>query len=394
MKKYLFILILGSGCVIFTHTAQAQVIPTLTLTSQSSDSTTVSVVGAPNAGVTLYYNSTLLGLTSSGLGTTDQNGNFSTTLNPNTYNVSPGDTAYVIVDGAQSPTVSWPTSNLTGGAGLSLSQTSLTVNAGQSSIITITGSGSYYISSNSSTGVASASISGDNLTVQGLNSGGTNITICEDASDCASLYVYVSGSSVAAVTTTNQTVGSGVPLISSFNVSSNSAGGNFLGVDSSLTISFNTNEGLSSASVSVNGQPLSTSGVGAGPYSATYTINNSNLTSLPVSINLQALNQSNTLSFVLGALTATPVYTTTVAPVTSSANTSYKFYNPLLIGDSGVDVTALQERLTTEGVYSGPITGFFGALTEAAVKAFQTNHGLSPLGNVGPNTRALLNSGL
>lgn len=85
------------------------------------------------------------------------------------------------------------------------------------------------------------------------------------------------------------------------------------------------------------------------------------------------------------------------APAVSSTNAStyaYKFNNPLTVGSTGADVTALQERLTAEGVYSGPVTGYYGSLTEAAVEKYQGLHNLEQLGNVGPGTRADLNSGL
>jgi N-acetylmuramoyl-L-alanine amidase len=51
----------------------------------------------------------------------------------------------------------------------------------------------------------------------------------------------------------------------------------------------------------------------------------------------------------------------------------------------------LQKRLATEGLYTGPVTGYFGPLTETAVKAYQTKNGLDPAGIVGPKTRAVLN---
>ncbi len=53
--------------------------------------------------------------------------------------------------------------------------------------------------------------------------------------------------------------------------------------------------------------------------------------------------------------------------------------------------TALQQRLTALNLYSGPITGYFGSLTQAAVEAFQGQHGISQVGYVGPATRAALN---
>ena len=58
----------------------------------------------------------------------------------------------------------------------------------------------------------------------------------------------------------------------------------------------------------------------------------------------------------------------------------------------GEAVTELQKRLTAEGVYSGPITGYFGPLTFAGVKAYQKKYGISQTGFVGPLTRAKLNA--
>ncbi|KKU05846.1 MAG: hypothetical protein UX07_C0012G0004 [Parcubacteria group bacterium GW2011_GWA2_45_30] len=39
----------------------------------------------------------------------------------------------------------------------------------------------------------------------------------------------------------------------------------------------------------------------------------------------------------------------------------------------------------------GPVTGFYGKVTEGAVKKIQTAHGLEPVGFVGVKTRALIN---
>lgn len=72
---------------------------------------------------------------------------------------------------------------------------------------------------------------------------------------------------------------------------------------------------------------------------------------------------------------------------------AFTFVRELALEDTGADVTALQNRLTREGVYSGPITGYFGQLTEAGVKAYQAKMGISNTGNVGPQTMAALNNG-
>lgn len=56
------------------------------------------------------------------------------------------------------------------------------------------------------------------------------------------------------------------------------------------------------------------------------------------------------------------------------------------------DVTKLQELLTDEGLYSGPISGNFFSLTLKAVKKFQTREGIKPaFGYFGPLTRTKAN---
>ena len=55
------------------------------------------------------------------------------------------------------------------------------------------------------------------------------------------------------------------------------------------------------------------------------------------------------------------------------------------------DVMQLQKRLSSEGFFNGPITGYFGNLTRAAVRAYQKAKNISPVGTVGPMTRSFLN---
>lgn len=73
------------------------------------------------------------------------------------------------------------------------------------------------------------------------------------------------------------------------------------------------------------------------------------------------------------------------------SNVNSGFSDVLLFqGSSGTDVTTLQNRLTALGVYDGPITGYFGGLTEDAVIRFQQAKGLLADGVVGPKTKAAL----
>ena len=72
----------------------------------------------------------------------------------------------------------------------------------------------------------------------------------------------------------------------------------------------------------------------------------------------------------------------TPAATTCSAS----FTRNLTVGSTGADVTALQTKLSVS-----PATGYFGAITKAAVVAYQTANGISATGYVGPLTLAKLN---
>ncbi|MEK7626798.1 MAG: peptidoglycan-binding protein [Patescibacteria group bacterium] len=92
---------------------------------------------------------------------------------------------------------------------------------------------------------------------------------------------------------------------------------------------------------------------------------------------------------VVAAVPATPTIVS-VGQVLGAAK--FNFSNNLGLGSRGDDVTELQNRLVREGVYNHPITGFFGPLTKAGVKAFQKKYGIDTVGTVGPATMARLNS--
>ena len=92
-----------------------------------------------------------------------------------------------------------------------------------------------------------------------------------------------------------------------------------------------------------------------------------------------------------GASTSSTQTSTTSTTSSSTTGDGYVFNNFLDIGSTGQDVTELQQRLTTLGDYSGPVTGYFGDLTAAAVEQFQGQHNIDQVGYVGPATRAALN---
>lgn len=77
-------------------------------------------------------------------------------------------------------------------------------------------------------------------------------------------------------------------------------------------------------------------------------------------------------------------------PQTGGIN-AFSFGRNLGLGMSGDDVTTLQQRLMAEGVYSGPVTGYYGPLTTAAVRRYQAFRGIIETGFTGPLTRGELN---
>ena len=68
--------------------------------------------------------------------------------------------------------------------------------------------------------------------------------------------------------------------------------------------------------------------------------------------------------------------------------------NQIGIGSTGANVTNLQTFLASNSdIYpAGLVTGYYGLLTEAAVKQFQLSYGIPMVGNVGPMTLGAVNN--
>lgn len=81
--------------------------------------------------------------------------------------------------------------------------------------------------------------------------------------------------------------------------------------------------------------------------------------------------------------------------VTPQVLPKHSYLKDLGLGSTGDDVTALQKFLVASNLMAMPAGvayGFFGTVTQQAVKSFQTSHGITPVsGYVGPLTRAALN---
>lgn len=82
----------------------------------------------------------------------------------------------------------------------------------------------------------------------------------------------------------------------------------------------------------------------------------------------------------------------TPTPSVLGASSKKVFTQSLDYGETNDDIRRIQELFSTDPeIYDHPyVTGFFGPVTEDAVRKFQTRFGLEPVGVIGPATTALL----
>ena len=100
-----------------------------------------------------------------------------------------------------------------------------------------------------------------------------------------------------------------------------------------------------------------------------------------------------TLEAEIAALEASSTATTSGgASPSSEPCPSFTLTQNLSLGSKGQDVTTLQEFLVAQGYLHVAPTGYFGTLTQAAVQAFQEANGIAAIGQVGPLTRAKIES--
>jgi hypothetical protein len=286
--------------------------------------------------------------------------------------------------------------SLTSSPAVTFSQNQVTLAIGQKQTVTINGTGTYFMSNNSAPNLVSIDINGSNLNLTGFAFGGTNITICQIAGGCGNIYVYVEPNTVPTAASLQ------APAVSSFTVSSTN--GSFSGAGNTFVVSFSTTQAVNSPIVNVAGSNVPVSGSGSGPYTASYILTGNEAKQIPIAINFSSssgsagqayfyLGDSSAIGTPNTGQTAAVIDALPVATVPAGAASAI-FSQNLSVGSTGADVTALQQRLKTLRMYSGPITGKFGYLTQVAVKKYQAKHGLSQIGVVGPATRKFLNQGM
>ncbi len=250
-------------------------------------------------------------------------------------------------------------------ATLTLNPTSLTLNAGQSSNVTLTGLGGYAVAQNSNSTVASAVISGTTLVVTAASPGSTTITVCQSGGNCTLLSVVVNAASFSQSPTS-------VSVLSARYL---------LTVGQELKLALSGGTGV----YTLSGNPGS-------PFATELSGNVLKLRA--VAVGEASVNVCGGAScLAVGAQVSPAPVIPVSAPVPPNvvAVSKYVFTKAIAPGAKGTDVVELQKRLKDEGFMTDEATGFFGAATLAAVKKFQIANGLEPLGTVGPGTRAALN---
>ncbi len=247
---------------------------------------------------------------------------------------------------------------------LVLSQTNLSLAVGQSSAITISGSGSYYISTNTNQLAATTSVSGNTLTVYAGSVGTTTITICQYSGQCGTLYVTVGGTNPGTAGNSYLTLSPANPTLSIGQTTtvyiSGGQGGNY-------TIPYSSSPAVIA---SISGNTISITGRQNG---------------YAVLVVCDAYSDCGPLVVAVGGGVIVPPIIINPAPGI--------FVSHLYLGLNSSEVLQLQQLLTTLGIYSGSVDGHFGLLTQQAVKRYQALHGLRADGDVGPGTRAQLNTG-
>ena len=399
----LFVILLLSGA-----RADASVVPTLSLSPVDNTSSKVTVYGDPNSLIELHFGGATLNV-----GSTDQNGNFSTVFGSNTHNLAAcNQTAYVIVNNQQSLMISWSASGNSGcssntsSSGYPIfSQNNLTLNVGQSIAVGLSGNGGYSIASNSNSNIVAATMNGNNINIYANAFGGATLNVCESDGQCSNLLIVVVNTGAVAQTNTSANP---VVSFSSFSLSSNNVNGNFLSPGSIVTLNFSANQPnqVNTAWASFAGKRVGLSG--SSPYSSSYTITGNEGSSIPIVLALNDFNgRTAQMSLSLDQSNISQVYTApavstvnntvsnpvvkTAAETVNTATKKYVFSASVKSGSTGKEVTELQTRLKEIGLYSGPINGKFGPLTETSLKKFQKSKKLTQTGALGPATRTALN---
>ncbi|MDD4271680.1 MAG: hypothetical protein PHF50_02655 [Patescibacteria group bacterium] len=186
MKKIMYFLMPVLCFMLLASGVKAVAPATLALTNTAGDNVRVTITGDPSSTIRLSFlppgASTMTTIV---FGTTDENGNFTTSISSGGYGIPQGSPVYITVNGAQSTTMLWPSYV----SSLSLSSASVNIAVGQS--VNITGSNTLILAANGISSVIGAILSGSQVTITGLSNGSGALSLCGANVGCGSIAVVV-----------------------------------------------------------------------------------------------------------------------------------------------------------------------------------------------------------
>lgn len=374
-----------------TSTASQQIIVPLPLTAAIQNLTPGSTV---NVGQTVFFNMALSGFTNptytlsdsvnSTISSTNLNSSGSFSWTPKNFDV--GNHAITVVVTNNNGLTATASQNITVGIATASIQSLYpgdSVNPKQDVTFTIVPSNftdpTYSVSD--SIGITTATVNSSGVfswspTINDLGAHLFTIKINDSSGNVTSITqkITVTKAAIATGIPNEQTIKIGTPLI--FNIS----------VTGLNTPTFIVNDSfggstLTSKNITVGGNFNWT------PGGADVGVHNIDIRAQDNSGNIAETNF--TVTVTSGSIINNP----TVGQYQTPTNTKkYIFTKALSPGSTGTEVSELQKKLSSLGLYSGPITATFGPLTKASVKKLQAKYKLDQIGNVGPGTRNLLNS--
>jgi len=258
-------------------------------------------------------------------------------------------------------------SAVSSGGSLVLSQSSISILAGQSTTVTISGGSTPYSLSSNSPNIFNGNISGNILTIYGVNPGSGIANICASIG-CTNL----------SITVNSVTTSANPPTFSQNNILLNAGQQTTVNISGTGSYYISNNTSVTVASVMINGNTATVYASNAGNSNVSICQSGGQCTTLYITVS-NPTTQTNT----------TTTTTTTTTP--SVVQPVYVFLRYLGYGDNGEDVLQLQKLLVKEGFLTATPNGHFGSATKLAVQKFQKAHSIKQTGNVGQLTKTALN---
>jgi hypothetical protein len=226
------------------------------------------------------------------------------------------------------------------GTPIVFSPSSAAVSLGSSTVVTMTGTGGYYLSNSTDSAIANVQVNGNVLTITGLQNGNENLSICESGGQCSILFVAVGN-------TVSNTSG---PSFSNSNPSvavGQSQTITLSGSSGSYYISANSNP--TDVAVSLNGNSLSVFGQQSGSSSITVCASGGSCNNLYVTVG-SGSGSTGTSAIALS---------TTTLP-TATVNQGYSYQLSATGGNGGPFTFSLTSGTLPQGLYlssAGMVSG-------------------------------------